>query len=104
MRTSRILGEPTRATNCYHAMSRILEGRFVLEGDREKEKLREILVNQAAMSGVRVLTYAIMSNHFILPLRGTLCSQAAHLRTAIAVGQSRAPGGGSSREEPGATR
>ena len=55
-------------------MSRIIEGRFVLEGDREKEKLREILVNQAAMSGVRVLTYAIMSNHFILPLRGTLCS------------------------------
>ena len=59
MRTARILGDPSRETNYYHAMSRLLEGRFLLEGDAEKAKLREILFRQVAMSGVRILTFAI---------------------------------------------
>ena len=43
-------------------MSRIIEGRFVLEGDVEKAKLREMLFKQAAISGV--LTGALKrSNH-----------------------------------------
>ena len=33
-----------------------------------KAKLRELIFNQAAMSGVRVLTYSLMSNHFHLLL------------------------------------
>ena len=68
MRSPRILGEPSRETNYYHTMSRIIERRFILEGPVAKAKLREIIFNQAAMSGVRVLTYTILSNHFHLLL------------------------------------
>ena len=68
MRVSRIFGERSRETNYYHAMSRIIEGRFVLKDEVVKAKLRELIFKQAAMSGVRVLTYAIMSNHFHLLL------------------------------------
>ena len=68
MRTPRILGEPSRETNYYHAMSRIIERRFVFKNPLVKAKLRQIIFNQAAMSGVRVLTYTIMSNHFHLLL------------------------------------
>ena len=49
-------------------MSRVIERRFVFKGPVTKAKLREIIFNQAAMSGVRVLTYTIMSNHFHLLL------------------------------------
>ena len=68
MRTSRILGEPSLETNYYHAMSRVIERRFVFKDPVAKAKLHEIVFNQAAMSGVRVLTYVIMSNHFHLLL------------------------------------
>ena len=68
MGTTRILGEPSRETNYYHTMSRIIERRFVFKNPVLKAKLRQIIFNQAAMSGVRVLTYTIMSNHFHLLL------------------------------------
>jgi len=47
----------------YHAMSRVVGGQFLL-GDREKEVLRKMLWQVADFSGVEVLTYCIMSNHF----------------------------------------
>ena len=68
MRSPRIIGEPSSETNYYHTMSRIIEGRFVLENPVAKAKLRELIFNQVAMTGVRVLTYTIMSNHFHLLL------------------------------------
>ena len=68
MRTPRILGEPSRETNYYHAMSRVIEGRFVFKNPVAKARLHQIIFKQAAMSGVRVLTYTIMSNHFHLLL------------------------------------
>ena len=49
-------------------MSRIIEGRFVLEDPVATAKLRTLTFNQAAMSGVRVLTYTIKGNHFHLLL------------------------------------
>ena len=68
MRNPRVLGELSLQTNYYHAISRVIEGRFVLEDPVAKAKLHKLLFNQAAMSGVRVLTYTIMSNHFHLLL------------------------------------
>lgn len=62
MRTARIKGRPG---SCYHCMSRILERRFLL-GDHEKEVFRKILRATEEFCGVRLLTYAIMSNHFHL--------------------------------------
>ena len=69
MRRRRIYGDAHNRSNIYHAMSRAIEGRFVLEGREEKAKMRELVFAQAAFSGVEVLTYCIMSNHFHLLLR-----------------------------------
>jgi len=56
-------------------MSRVVDRRKVF-GDREKEVMRKILRNQEAFSGVQVVTYCLMANHFHLllevPDRNTL--------------------------------
>lgn len=52
----------------YHCISRVVGGEALL-GDREKEKLRQMLWAQAAFSGLEVLTYCLMSNHIHLLLR-----------------------------------
>ena len=50
-------------TGCYHVVSRIVDRAFKLD-DGEKEIFRRTMRKAEAFSGVRVLTYAIMSNHF----------------------------------------
>ena len=50
-------------TGCYHVVSRIVDRAFKLD-DGEKEVFRRTMRKAEAFSGVRVLTYAIMSNHF----------------------------------------
>jgi putative transposase len=60
MKRKRILGEGE--VHC-HCMSRIVGGEPLL-GEREKEMLRGMLWRVAEFCGVRVLTYAVMSNHF----------------------------------------
>jgi len=47
----------------YHCMTRTVNGE-ALFGDREKEVLRKMLWRAADFSGVEVLTYCLMSNHF----------------------------------------
>ena len=64
MRTARLLGE---GRSFYHVMSRVVDRRRVFEA-RDKEVFRKILRNQEAFSGVRVVTYCLMSNHFHLLL------------------------------------
>lgn len=49
----------------YHLMSRTVNGEAFF-GDREKEAFRRIIWQVADFSGVRVLTYAVMKNHFHL--------------------------------------
>ncbi len=49
-------------------MSRIVGGQMLL-GDREKEVLRRLLWRVSDFSGVEVLTYSIMSNHFHVLVR-----------------------------------
>lgn len=52
-------------TGCYHVVSRIVDRNFRLN-DGEKEIFRKMMRQAETFSGVRVLTYAIMSNHFHL--------------------------------------
>ena len=70
MRHARVKAE---GTGCYHVVSRIVDRNFRLD-DGEKEIFRRMMRKAEAFSGVRVLTYAILSNHFHLlvevPVRG----------------------------------
>ena len=49
----------------YHVMSRITERRFYL-GSTEKEHFRNMMRRVAEFSGVKILTYAVLDNHFHL--------------------------------------
>lgn len=60
MKTTRLEGE---GASHYHVMSRIIERRFYL-GDEEKEMFRDMMWRVAKFSGVKILTYCVMSNHF----------------------------------------
>jgi len=55
-------------TCCYHTMSRV-SGGDLLFGEIEKEAFRKIMRRLERFSGVEVLTYAVMGNHFHLLLR-----------------------------------
>lgn len=57
----RVLGR--RDTNHYHVMSRVVNRDYIF-GDEEKEFFRRTMRRLEAFMGVRVLTYAIMSNHW----------------------------------------
>ena len=65
MRTARILGEPMAAGNCYHLMTRAIEGRYIFD-DQGKERFRRLLEAHAEMAGIEVFTWCCMSNHFHL--------------------------------------
>ena len=51
----------------YHCISRVVDRNFVF-GSRERDVFRKILRQVEAFSGVRVLTWTILSNHFHLLL------------------------------------
>ena len=52
----------------YHCMTRTVNGEMLFK-DREKEALRKMLWQVADFSGVEILTYCIMSNHFHVLVR-----------------------------------
>jgi len=60
MRASRITAD---GKGYYHCISRVVDRQMIL-GDVEREKFRELMRGVETFSGVRVLTYAILSNHF----------------------------------------
>ena len=62
MRQARVKAE---GTGYYHVVSRIVDRAFKMD-DVEKEIFRGIMRRAEAFCGVRVLTYAVMSNHFHL--------------------------------------
>jgi Transposase IS200 like len=51
----------------YHALSRIVDRRFVL-GTEEKEKFRALMRMQENFTGCRALSYCLMDNHFHIML------------------------------------
>jgi len=51
----------------YHVISRVVDRRMVLD-DKEKERFRTLLHQAEHFSGVEVLTYAVLDNHFPLLL------------------------------------
>ena len=61
----RVLGD---GDNFYHVMSRITERRFYL-GDTEKEQFCSMMRRVAAFSGIEVLTYCVLDNHFHILLK-----------------------------------
>lgn len=67
MRQRRVKAEDVGAV--YHCVTRIVGGDFLLEGDREKEVLRNQIWKVADFCGVEILTYCIMSNHLHILLR-----------------------------------
>ena len=52
----------------YHCMTRAVNGERLFH-DREKEILRKIIWQMADFSGVEVLTYCVLSNHFHVLIR-----------------------------------
>ena len=52
----------------YHCMTRTVNGEMLFK-DREKEMLRRMLWQVADFSGVEILTYCVMSNHFHVLVR-----------------------------------
>jgi putative transposase len=55
-------------TSFYHCVSRVVDRRFVFQAD-EKEVFRSILRKLEAFTGVKVVTYCVMGNHFHLLLK-----------------------------------
>ena len=62
MRHARVKAE---GVGCYHVVSRIVDRTFRMD-DKEKETFRNMMRRAEAFCGIRVLTYAVMANHFHL--------------------------------------
>ncbi|MHB9005913.1 MAG: transposase [Limisphaerales bacterium] len=52
----------------YHCISRVVGGQFLL-GELEREKLRQMLWEQAVFGGLEIITYCLLSNHFHVLVR-----------------------------------
>jgi len=61
----RILGKGPLESYCYHVMSRTCGGDIWFD-DVEKEALRRVIWRMAEFSGIKIVTYCLMGNHFHL--------------------------------------
>ncbi|WP_395747647.1 transposase [Prosthecobacter sp.] len=61
----RILGKGPLESYCYHVMSRTCGGEVHFD-DVEKEALRRVIWRMAEFSGIKIVTYCLMGNHFHL--------------------------------------
>jgi putative transposase len=61
----RVLGRGPLESYCYHIMSRTCGGEVFFD-DVEKEALRRIIWRMSEFSGIKIVTYCLMSNHFHL--------------------------------------
>ncbi|MFT5853887.1 MAG: putative transposase, partial [Verrucomicrobiales bacterium] len=64
---SALLGDAPKA-NCYHVVSRVVN-RGLVFGDVEKERFLKIVRKQLGFSGLELLSWCVMGNHFHLLLR-----------------------------------
>jgi putative transposase len=67
MRFPRVKAE---GQSLYHCVSRVVEGRFIFQttghGSVEAERFLKLMRRLGAFSGVRILSYSLMANHFHL--------------------------------------
>ena len=61
MRTARIVEE---GAAYYHVISRVVGREYVFAADAERERFRAIMRAVEAFSGVQILTWTLLSNHF----------------------------------------
>ena len=61
MRTRRLIDDQGRSY--YHCLSRVIEKRYIFD-EKDREHFRKVMRRQEAFSGVRVLTWTCLSNHF----------------------------------------
>jgi putative transposase len=59
----RIKELPLKPSTCFHLMSRICDGLPFFD-DTDKEALVIVLRKLAKFSGIKLLTYCVMGNHF----------------------------------------
>ena len=67
MRQLRIL-VPDGMDGLYHVVSRVVDRRMIF-GEEEKKKFRELAVAYAGFSGIQIVAWCIMDNHFHLLLK-----------------------------------
>jgi REP element-mobilizing transposase RayT len=71
-------------------MSRIVDRRFIL-GDVEKEHFRKLMRAQADFSGLNIITYSLMDNHFHIlvqvPARESINDEELYRRIEVAQGR-----------------
>ena len=72
MRKPRILG--CRESNSYHVMSRVVDRRFIF-GNEEKEFFRQTMRKLESFTGIQVITYCIMSNHWHILMEVPSCGE-----------------------------
>jgi len=63
---ARLIGKPGSK---YHVISRFVDRQFAMGDEKSKRIFSQIMFSQAAFTGVEILTYCIMSNHFHILLR-----------------------------------
>jgi len=68
MRKGRIKVNAAEGAAVYHCMSRTVNGEFLFD-DQAKEMLRKMLWQVADFTGVKIITYTLMANHFHVLLR-----------------------------------
>jgi putative transposase len=61
--------KPEKAMVVYHLMSRVPQGDLLWEEGALKNSMRELLWRVAEFSGVEIITYVLMSNHFHILVR-----------------------------------
>ena len=62
-RRKRVKGNPARASNVYHVMSRTCGGDVFFD-ETEKEAFLIVLRKMARFCGIKILTFCLMGNHF----------------------------------------
>lgn len=65
MRQARLKAPPGHGAAYYHCLSRVVDRQFVFD-DEAKEHFVKLMRKWERFSGVRVLTYCVLSNHFHL--------------------------------------
>ena len=63
MPRSRIIIPAVTSSSYYHCVSRVVDRNFYFQ-EHERDVFRKIMRQVEAFSGVRVLTWTILSNHF----------------------------------------